>query len=76
MYRGKDCMKNFLKFLREHALKIINFNKKKMKLLTKELTFLGENTEKYITLTVPIEKLVTRIHKNWEEITKDVSYIL
>ena len=69
-------MKNFLKFLREHALKITNFNKKKMKLLTKELTFLGENTEKYITLTVPIEKPVTRIHKNWEEITKDVSYIL
>ena len=64
MYRGKDCMKSFLKFLREHALKIINFNKKKMKLVTKELTFLGENTEKYITLTVPIEKPVTRIHKN------------
>ena len=35
-YRGKDCMKKFCKFLREHAMKIINFKKKKMKSLTKE----------------------------------------
>ena len=28
MYRGKDCMKNFCEFLREHAMKIINFKKK------------------------------------------------
>ena len=36
VYRGKDCMKTFCEFLRKHALKIINFKKKKMKLLTKE----------------------------------------
>ena len=30
----------------------------------KQFTFLGENTEKYITFTVPIEKEVTRIDKN------------
>ena len=35
-----------------------------------------ENTEKYITFTVPIEKVVTRIDKNGEEIKKDISYIL
>ena len=35
MYRGKDCMKKFCEFLRKHAMKIINFKKKKMKLLTK-----------------------------------------
>ena len=35
-YRGKDCMKKFSEFLKEHAMKIINFKKKKMKLLTKE----------------------------------------
>ena len=35
---------------------------------------LGENTEKYKTFTVPIEKEVTRIDKNGEEITK--KYIL
>ena len=35
VYRRKDCMTNFCEFLREHAMKIINFQKKKMKLLTK-----------------------------------------
>ena len=44
--------------------------------LTEEFTCLGENTEKYITFTVPIEKEVTRIDKNGEEITKNISYIL
>ena len=39
----------------------------------KQCTCLGENTEKYITFTVPIKKQVTRINKN-EEITKHVSY--
>ena len=34
--RGKDCMKIFCESLREHAIKKINFKKKKMKLLTKE----------------------------------------
>ena len=29
VYRGKDCMKNFFGFLKEHAMKIINFKKKK-----------------------------------------------
>ena len=43
---------------------------------TSQFTFLGENTEKYITLTVPIEKEVTRINKNGEEATKNISYIL
>ena len=28
-YRGKDCMKNFCTDLREHAIKIINYEKKK-----------------------------------------------
>ena len=30
----------------------------------KQFTCLGENTEKYITFTVPIQKDVTRIDKN------------
>ena len=33
-YRGKDCMKKFCKDLREHATKIINYEKKKMIPLT------------------------------------------
>ena len=37
VYRAKDCMKTFCESLREHVMKIINFKKKKMKLLTKEL---------------------------------------
>ena len=38
--RGKYCMKKFCESLREHAMKIINFRKKRIiinkKLLTKE----------------------------------------
>ena len=33
---SKDCVKKFCESLREQAIKIINFKKKKMKLLTKE----------------------------------------
>ena len=33
-YRGKDCMKKFCKDLKEHATKIINYEKKKMIPLT------------------------------------------
>ena len=35
-----------------------------------------ENTKKYITFTVPIEKEVIKIDKNREEIKKHISYIL
>ena len=42
----------------------------------KLFTCLRENTEKYITFTVPIEKEVTRIDKNGEKITKSIFYIL
>ena len=42
----------------------------------KQFTCLGENTEKYITFTVPIEKGVTWIDKNEEQITKNLFYIL
>ena len=35
-YRGKDCMKKFSEDLREHASKIINYEKEKMILLTTE----------------------------------------
>ena len=39
----------------------------------KQFTCLGENTEKYIAFTVPIEKEVIMIDKNGEEITKNIS---
>ena len=38
-------MKKFCKSLREHAMKIINFRKKKIKLLTKEQQALYENAK-------------------------------
>ena len=42
----------------------------------KQFTCLRENTEKYITFTVRIEKEVTRINKNDEEVRKNIFYIL
>ena len=41
----------------------------------KQFNCLGENTEKYITFTVPIKKNVGRINKNGEEIAKRKFYI-
>ena len=37
---------------------------------------LGENTEKYVTFSIPIVKEVKRIDKNGEEITKAISFRL
>ena len=45
VYRGKDCVKKFCEFLRKHAMKIINFKKKNMKLLTKEQQESHENAK-------------------------------
>ena len=36
VHKSKDCAKNFYEYLREQTMKINNFKKKKMKLLTKE----------------------------------------
>ena len=36
VYRGNGCMKKICDSLREHAMKIINFKKKTIKLLAKE----------------------------------------
>ena len=44
--------------------------------LKKKRPCLRENAEKYITFTVPLEKEVTKIDKNGEQITKNISYIL
>ena len=49
---------------------------KEQKNLKKHFICLGENIEKYITFTVPIEKELTRIDKNAEEITRNICYIL
>ena len=44
-YRGKDWMKKFCESLREHALEIINFKKKKIKLWTNEHQKSHENAK-------------------------------
>ena len=43
VYRGKERMKKFCEFLKEHTM--INFKKKKMKLLTKERQESYENAK-------------------------------
>ena len=45
VYIGKDCMKHFCELLRKHAMKITNFKKKIMKLLTKEQQESYENAK-------------------------------
>ena len=35
VYRGKDCMKKFCDFLREHTMKIINLKRKKNEIINK-----------------------------------------
>ena len=37
MYRDKDCMKKFCEFLREAAIKIVNFKKKKNRVINKRV---------------------------------------
>ena len=38
IHRGKDCMKKFCEFLREHAMKITNFKTKKNEVINKRAT--------------------------------------
>ena len=45
VYRGEDCMKKFCEFLRKHTMKIINFEKKKMILLTNKQQESYEKTQ-------------------------------
>ena len=37
MYRDRDCMKKFCEFLREPAIKIVNFKKKKNRVINKRV---------------------------------------
>ena len=41
----KNCMKYFCEYLREHEMKINNFKKKKIKLLTKKQQEVSENAK-------------------------------
>ena len=50
VYRGKYCMINFCESLRGHAMKIIIFKKKKIKLLTREQEESYKNTKYVISV--------------------------
>ena len=42
----------------------------------RQFTCLGENTERYITFSIPIKNEVRRINKKEEKVTKTISYRL
>ena len=54
VYREKDCLKKFCESFREDSMKTINFNKKKMTLLTKEQQESNENAK---TCYICIERI-------------------
>ena len=70
---------NVKKFLTFHNGSSFDYHfiiKELAKEFKEQFRCLGETKEKYITFRVPIEKEVTRIDKNEEEITKNISYML
>lgn len=61
VYRDKDCMKKFCDSLEEHALKITNFEEKKMILLTKRLNhMLDKKTVTFAKESLKTNRLVSR----------------
>ena len=62
-YKGEDCMERFCKDLREHAMKIINFEEKEMILLTSEGNQYYEMQKKELEIIVitleNLEELLT-----------------
>ena len=64
-------MQKFVIFVKKN-----NHNHKRVTRRIWKIIYLVENTEKYITFSVPVQKEVTRINKNGEEMTKIASYRL
>ena len=85
-YRGAAHSKSNLKYSVPKKIPIAfhngsnydyHFNHKRVsRIIYKKFNCLGRNTEKCTIFTVLIEKEVTRIDKNGEEVTKNISYIL
>ena len=55
---------------------VINLSKELAEEFEGQFTCLSENTEKYINVSVPVEKKVIRIDKNGAETKKPTAYIL
>ena len=66
VYRGKGCIKKFCVYLREHAMKIITFKKKKLKLLTKEQQESYENAKICYICRAKIENKYLKDKKHLE----------
>ena len=61
VYRGRDCMKTFCESLSEHTMKMINFKKKKIKLLTKRQQESYENAKIYYISKNKLKKKISNI---------------
>ena len=82
VYRGEDCMKKFCESLREHALNIINFEKKNIIPLTNEQLELHEKIKicyisnksfnmntLMIKTIVKLTILIIQVNTDWLHIT-------
>ena len=54
LHRGENCMKKFCESLREHTIKLINFEKKKMIALKKIQNIFSSNNQKKLKELVKI----------------------
>ena len=59
--RGIDCMKKFCEALRGHSVKIINFKKKKMKLLTSKHENSYDNVKSFIIVKKSLKINILKI---------------
>ena len=66
VYRNKDYMKKFCESFREHAMKIINLKKKKMKLLKKEEQESYENAKICYICKEKFENKYVKAKKNFK----------
>ena len=65
-YRGKDCIERFCKDLRDHAMKIINYEEKEMTPLTYKETSLMKSKKfvTYVKRNLVLMKMI-KMHLNY-----------
>ena len=63
----KDCMKKFCESLREHAMKIINLKKKKLKLFTNEQQKSYQNSKICYICQQKFEDKHAKSKKYWKD---------
>ena len=63
MYIGEDCMRMFCESLREHGIKIVNFEKKKMIPLTSEecKSYLNEINKSSSNINTLMIKIILKL---------------